>query len=275
MDWRPKWRSTYLMIMAIALGLCVRLPSQQVNGGHFTARGSAPFIPVRNFSLLCDSHDSDRLHSDIEAEVVYAVRYEYAQTAIDVLARRTRLSFLNARAALESLPRVVDIMASELNWSRAQKKAQIEQAVSFLSSMGLAPEEASVLPESEPVGLLERMAWRLGGIWGGVSKVRMPVEYSRAQFEAGEVDALRQAFEKKASVVYLTDASGIVEEMRKVRLEALVEIIKDIPGYEDIAAKDYDYALQEAGFAGRVDIDLDEFIEVGAVLSGAAFAHAV
>ncbi len=74
----------------------------------------------------------------IEAEVYYALRHEYALSAIDILARRMRLSFLNARAALDALPRVIDIMSSELNWSRNERKKQIRDAVEFLvGSMGL------------------------------------------------------------------------------------------------------------------------------------------
>ena len=56
-------------------------------------------------------------------QVRYAVR-EYACTAIDIMARRTRLAFCNANAAAESLPRVVDIMAEELKWSKTQKKVR-------------------------------------------------------------------------------------------------------------------------------------------------------
>ena len=47
-----------------------------------------------------------RLHPEfpyIESEVRYAVK-EYARTAFDVLARRTRISFLNVLAADEALP---------------------------------------------------------------------------------------------------------------------------------------------------------------------------
>ena len=40
-------------------------------------------------------------HPLLEAEVVWACRQEYAQTAVDVLARRTRLSFLDAQATNE------------------------------------------------------------------------------------------------------------------------------------------------------------------------------
>jgi glycerol-3-phosphate dehydrogenase len=61
------------------------------------------------------------LYPFIDGEVRYAVRHEYAQTAVDVLARRTRLAFLNAQAALEALPKVIDIMAGELKWDNKRK----------------------------------------------------------------------------------------------------------------------------------------------------------
>jgi len=57
--------------------------------------------------------------------VIYAVR-EYAATVIDVLARRTRLAFLNVRAAEESLPRIVELMSRELGWSKQHEQVQTE-----------------------------------------------------------------------------------------------------------------------------------------------------
>ena len=41
----------------------------------------------------------------------FEVNHEYAVTPADVLARRTRLAFLNSTAARLCLPRVVEIMA--------------------------------------------------------------------------------------------------------------------------------------------------------------------
>ncbi|XP_014822033.1 PREDICTED: glycerol-3-phosphate dehydrogenase, mitochondrial [Calidris pugnax] len=67
----------------------------------------------------------------IEAEVVYGVK-EYARTAVDMISRRTRLAFLNVQAAEEALPRIVDIMAKELNWSEQKKKEELEAAKKFL-----------------------------------------------------------------------------------------------------------------------------------------------
>ncbi|NXG75282.1 GPDM protein, partial [Baryphthengus martii] len=67
----------------------------------------------------------------IEAEVVYGVK-EYARTAVDMISRRTRLAFLNVQAAEEALPRIVDIMGKELNWSEQKKKEELETAKRFL-----------------------------------------------------------------------------------------------------------------------------------------------
>jgi glycerol-3-phosphate dehydrogenase len=64
----------------------------------------------------------------IESEVVYAARHELAQTPMDVLARRTRLAFLDTKAAEEALPEVAKLMAKELGWKAEQRKAQENQA---------------------------------------------------------------------------------------------------------------------------------------------------
>lgn len=61
----------------------------------------------------------------LKAEVVWAAREEMARTVEDVLARRTRALFLNARAALEMAPTVAELMAAELGWSEAGKQTQL------------------------------------------------------------------------------------------------------------------------------------------------------
>ncbi|KAF7170418.1 hypothetical protein CNMCM6106_005127 [Aspergillus hiratsukae] len=77
------------------------------------------------------------LYPFIDGEVRYAVRHEYAQTAVDVIARRTRLAFLNAEAALEALPGIIDLMGAELNWDDKRKEVEWKDTLSFLRSMGL------------------------------------------------------------------------------------------------------------------------------------------
>jgi glycerol-3-phosphate dehydrogenase len=60
------------------------------------------------------------------AEVVWAVREEMARTVEDVLARRTRALFLNARAALEMAPAVATLLARELSCDAAWEKTQLD-----------------------------------------------------------------------------------------------------------------------------------------------------
>ena len=80
----------------------------------------------------------EKLHADLPycaAEIVWAVRFEMAQTLEDVLARRTRALFLNARAAIEIAPRVAEIMARELgedvNWIDRQIEKFNETAKNY------------------------------------------------------------------------------------------------------------------------------------------------
>jgi glycerol-3-phosphate dehydrogenase len=58
------------------------------------------------------------------AEVIFAVRYEMARTVEDVLARRTRALFLNARAAIEMAPTVAKLVARELSRDEAWQREQ-------------------------------------------------------------------------------------------------------------------------------------------------------
>jgi glycerol-3-phosphate dehydrogenase len=62
-------------------------------------------------------------------EVVWAARHEMARTVEDVLARRTRALFLDARAAIEAAPTVADLLARELQRSEAWKTKDLESFV--------------------------------------------------------------------------------------------------------------------------------------------------
>jgi glycerol-3-phosphate dehydrogenase len=73
----------------------------------------------------------------VAAEAVWATRMEMARTVEDVLARRTRALFLDARAALRMAPRVAGIMARELgkdqNWQAGQLKHFNEVAQGYIA----------------------------------------------------------------------------------------------------------------------------------------------
>jgi glycerol-3-phosphate dehydrogenase len=60
------------------------------------------------------------------AEVVWAARVEMARTVEDVLARRTRALFLNARAAVEMAPETARLLARELGRDEAWQREQVD-----------------------------------------------------------------------------------------------------------------------------------------------------
>ena len=77
-----------------------------------------------------DARLAERLHPAlpyIAAEVVWGVREEMARTVDDVLSRRTRALFLNARAAIEMAPAVARLMAQELHADQAWIDQQLTE----------------------------------------------------------------------------------------------------------------------------------------------------
>ena len=199
----------------------------------------------------------------IEAEVRYAIRHEYALTATDVISRRLRLSFLSAQAAFEALPRVVDIMAEELNWNTARKQQEMTRTTRFLQSMGLPPGAVVLGGPARSSSSQDWYDWVLEVLRikktaaaytlasNNGSGSSSSSSYGRAQFEVGEVDALRDAFVERAR-----DSTG------RLAKPAIRELLQGIPAYAGIRTKDFEYVLEETGLAKQKDIDADEFVEV-------------
>ncbi len=80
----------------------------------------------------------EKLHPELpysRPDILRAVRAEMARTVEDVLARRTRALFLNARAAIEVSPTIASIMAEELGkdneWVEKEIAAFEDLAVSY------------------------------------------------------------------------------------------------------------------------------------------------
>ncbi len=73
---------------------------------------------------------------NIKAEIIWAVRQEMAMTVEDVLARRTRILFLDAEVAIEVAPEVANFMAIEMKkddaWVAQEIKSFNELATQYL-----------------------------------------------------------------------------------------------------------------------------------------------
>ena len=72
----------------------------------------------------------DKIHDELpyyQAEVIYHLRYEQAKCVEDILARRTRALFLDAKLAIEAAPLVAELMAKELNKNSAWVSQQLTE----------------------------------------------------------------------------------------------------------------------------------------------------
>ncbi|KAB5595945.1 Glycerol-3-phosphate dehydrogenase [Ceratobasidium theobromae] len=195
----------------------------------------------------------------IEAEIRYAVHNEYAQTATDFLARRSRLAFLNAQAAFDVLPRVVTVMGEELGWDAKRRRQEIERTSNFLVSMGLfsAPEQAKTLGVSRLAaglgvsgagaagqGGIAQMVWSAvtGGTRGqtGATAIQSSGQRSRASFSFEELEALRRGFEQHST----QSPSGSAT----ISLPALHDVVHSLPSYSAVRDSDITRALEETAF---------------------------
>ncbi|KAL0900474.1 hypothetical protein Bca101_084435 [Brassica carinata] len=73
-------------------------------------------------------------HPFLEAEVAYCARHEYCESAVDFIARRCRIAFLDTDAAAKALQRVVEILASEHKWDKSREKQELQKAKEFLQT---------------------------------------------------------------------------------------------------------------------------------------------
>lgn len=114
------------------------IPAEKVNlQDHLYVYGSD--IPYLQALMTSHPEYAEKLHPRMKhtvAEVIWAVRHEMAQTVEDVLARRVRLLFLDARAAIDSAAKVAAIMAEELGkdteWQQQQVAQFLEVAKHYL-----------------------------------------------------------------------------------------------------------------------------------------------
>ncbi len=99
---------------------------------HFDFYGSDASLIKK---LIKESAEfQEKLHQNfpyVIGEVVWAVRNEMARTVEDILARRLRVLFLDAKTAIEMAPKVAEILASELNLDKDWEKQQVKSFITL------------------------------------------------------------------------------------------------------------------------------------------------
>lgn len=204
----------------------------------------------------------------------YATQHEYAQTAIDFIARRSRLSFLNAGTALDVLPRVIQLMGDDLNWSTARRRAEWVKARDFLVSMGLPPSQ-NVQEELEAVkgrlgdaGPVRNWArwWLSPWHWAkslssAASTPLAPTKshYSRGLFSVEDLERVKRAFANADTTISRDDVGTLMKEM-------------DL-GVEGVEINDafIDDALRNMGVRKDERIGFEQFWQVSSRVSSILF----
>ena len=79
----------------------------------------------------------------IGAEVIYAVRNEFARRLADFIARRTAMTWRAPAAALASAPEAACLMAQELGWDGERKRRELQ---SFVDNLNRLPDHAGIHP---------------------------------------------------------------------------------------------------------------------------------
>ncbi len=122
---------------ALFVGKLGRRPSVteslHIHGWCEQAKGADPFryygADAAAVNKLAEENAAwkEHLHPGfpyIKAQVIWAIHNEMAMTVEDVLARRIRMLFLDARAAIQAAPEVAKLMAQEMgkdeNWQQEQ-----------------------------------------------------------------------------------------------------------------------------------------------------------
>jgi glycerol-3-phosphate dehydrogenase len=78
-------------------------------------------------------------YSPLKAEVVWQIRNEMARKIEDVLARRLRVLFLDAKTAIRMAPAVAEIIAAELNHSKEWQQKEVAEFTALANNYLLEP----------------------------------------------------------------------------------------------------------------------------------------
>ena len=149
-----KW-TTYRKMAEDTLGRVIsfgKLPKKDCVTEHLSIHGAMNTNERDNHHYVYGSDQSqlqkliqndaslgEKIHPDLKyliVEVLWAARHEMARTVEDVLARRVRVLFLDAKKSIEMAPKVAGIMAKELDkdqqWIEDQVKNYTKLAAGYI-----------------------------------------------------------------------------------------------------------------------------------------------
>ncbi|GAA5880059.1 hypothetical protein JCM8547_001487 [Rhodosporidiobolus lusitaniae] len=234
------WNKLMFIKLIQQFGLEVDVAQHLTDTYGDRAWGVCSLAPPTGLRFPVHGNRIDPVYPYIDAEVTWGVRREYAATAVDVIARRTRLSFLNSEASLEALPLVIDIMAKELGWNKEKQEKEFRDACDFLASMGLAEHRLKQLT--------------LQDVRDGKHRAQLSRDddlMARTVFTAKELKTLKKKFEQiDADHDGKIDPADLSKTMTKLGMDASESTVRDV--------------IKEVDADADGAINLDEFLDVAA-----------
>ena len=87
----------------------------------------------------------------LECEIPYICKHEMICTLADMMTIRMRVAYLNKDAAIDAAPKIADLMAKEMGWSRREKNRQLKETLELLNVFG------GPIPEKGEVALARQV----------------------------------------------------------------------------------------------------------------------
>ncbi len=158
-----KW-TTYRKMAEVTVDKAVEisgLKKVRCRTRHLPVHGSGKSLPANGYNfpiygsdceaILALIKENPQLNDKIidgepyvQAEVIWAARYEMARTVEDILARRIRLLFLDAKAAIKAAPIVAELLMKELGEDEEWKDNQVKKFNSLAANYLLEPQQQIV-----------------------------------------------------------------------------------------------------------------------------------
>lgn len=91
-------------------------------------------LPVALASKTAEATYENFAYPFTVAELKYSLKYEYTRTPIDFLCRRSRLAFLDSKAALKAVDGVVQVIGDEFNWDDAKRAEEKKKTEEFIKT---------------------------------------------------------------------------------------------------------------------------------------------
>lgn len=154
-----KW-TTYRKMAEDTLNKAIKinkLPKKECRTEHLSIHGAMKTTEIKNHLhvygsdqkhlqelIVKDASLGEKIHPDLEylnVEVLWAARYEMARTVEDVLARRVRVLFLDAKKSIEMAAQVAKILAQELNKNQQWVDNQIQEYTDLAKGYFLSSEQ--------------------------------------------------------------------------------------------------------------------------------------